>query len=175
MSLYLLGRLSRRLFVFAAVVLLASANAQQQEAIAPTVALEGFLVETVVLEDGSTEERFVAAEEAEPGDVIEYRLQFASGDSAIPADQLQLTGPVPESTAYIAGSADSGDVLVLLEFSLVEEEVFSETPTITVQNEAGEDVVVPAPPELYDTLRWTVLDPITPGTAFTLRYRVTVR
>ncbi|MDZ7703738.1 MAG: hypothetical protein U5L04_04540 [Trueperaceae bacterium] len=166
----------RYLLVLIGLVFFMGAVAQEgSEEVAPTVTLEGFLVETVVLEDGSTEERFVAAEEAEPGDVIEYRLQFASGDSAIPADQLQLTGPVPDSTAYIAGSADSGDVLALLEFSLVEEEVFSETPTITVQNEAGEDVVVPAPPELYDTLRWTVLDPIAPETAFTLRYRVTVR
>lgn len=175
MSLSLLRqRLLRQLLVFAALSLLVVASAQEQEAVAPTVTLEGFLVETVVLEDGSTEERFLAPDEAEPGDVIEYRVQFASGDSAIPAGQLQLTGPVPDGTAYVAGSAEQGDVIALLEFSLVDEEAFSETPTIVVQNEEGEDVSVPAPPELYDALRWTVLEPLTPATSLTLRYRVTI-
>jgi uncharacterized repeat protein (TIGR01451 family) len=77
------------------------------------VTLEGYLVNTITKEDGTTEEEFVAASEARPGQVVEYRVIVTNvSNETLPASNALITGPIPATTAYIADSAELASVLL---------------------------------------------------------------
>lgn len=165
----------RRLLRALLVSLLAcAAMAQGDEPV--QVDLEAFLVRTVTLQDGTTEERFSPATRARPGQVIEYRLAVTNTDELpLPPESVRVVGPVPEGTAYVADSAAPIAGAARLEASL-DGATFAVPPLlVTVTNEAGEEVEVEADPADWAALRWVVLEPLEPGQGLRLVYRVTVR
>ena len=132
----------------------------------------------MTLDDGATEERFSSAETAEPGAVLEYRLNVENvGDATLP-EGLALTGPVPGEVRYLDLSATpaEGAAGARLEFSADGGATFSEPPVmITVTNEEGEEEEVVADPSQYNAVRWLLLTPLAPEAKLDFRYRVAVR
>ena len=170
----------RRYWFFAVVALgswwaLSQGSAQGAAQESPVaVTLESYLVTTVTLEDGTTEERFSSAETAKPGEVLEYRLEVHNQSGETLPEGLALTGPVPSEVQYFPSATPASNAR--LEFSADGGVTFSEPPVmITVTNEEGEEEEVVADPSQYNAVRWLLLTPLESEASLDFRYRVTVR
>lgn len=131
---------------------------------------EIYIVSEVTLEDGTKEERFTAATEAIPGQIVEFRI-FAtnSGETTLPAGRVNIYGPIQEGMQFVGNSATPSSERILTEFS-VDGENFSAPPVVVVE---GEDRHVADPTE-YTAIRWTLLVPMEPGQEEPFYYRVTI-
>ncbi|MBW6456285.1 MAG: DUF11 domain-containing protein [Trueperaceae bacterium] len=151
-----------------------AATTQEREPV--EVRFESYVVAAVTRADGGIDEVFTAADTANQGDVIEYRLVVTNTTAAaLPA--VALVGPIPEFMTYVADSATPGSDWLRLEFSADGGQSFSEPPVmITIVQADGTRTQVVAAPELYDAVRWTLLTPLEPNAAepLTLTYRLTV-
>ncbi len=136
------------------------------------VSVEAFVVSEVTGEDGNVQERFSTASTARPGQIVEYRLTVNNQeDTTLPAGTVVVTGPVPESTRYVEGSATPSSERVLSEFS-ADGETYSEPPvTGSGEGTGGSEAV---PPSNYAAARWTLLVPMEPAQEEVFTYRVVV-
>ena len=160
---------------FTVLLLLASAFAQESTPVAVT--LEAYLVTSVTAEDGTVKETFAAADEARPGQTVEYRVQVVNGsEETLPVGTVVVTGPVPGATFYLAGTAGQSANSHKTEFSADGGESFSELPVmITVTNDAGNDEEVIVDPAEFSAVRWTLLEPLEPEATRIFTYRVEVK
>lgn len=146
-----------------------SATAQNTNPI--TFRSEIYVVSQVTLDNGTKEERFTAATQAIPGQVVEYRI-FAtnSGETTLPAGVVQIYGPVQSGMEFVANSATPSSSEVLTEFS-VDGVNFSEAPLL-VGPTTDRRVAEPAE---YTMIRWTLLVPMEPGQEEPFYYRVVLK
>jgi len=94
-------------------------------------------------------EVLVAADQAKPGELIEYRALYRN-DGASEAKGLMATLPIPRGTQYVAGSATPRGVEASLDGR-----TFAPVPlTRTVKTADGRTVVQEVPVSEYRTLRW---------------------
>lgn len=134
--------------------------------------VEVYVVSQVTRDDGTREERFTAASEARPGQIVEYRLIVRNvGDETLPAGIVVITGPVPEGTQFVPFSATPSDDGLLTEYSADRGTTFFETNVFVG---VGDQRRI-AEPTTYDAVRWTFLADFEPGQERVLVYRVTVR
>ncbi len=160
----------RSTLAFAVVgALLGAAVAQDANPI--TFRSEIYIVSQVTLPDGTKEERFTAATEAIPGQVVEYRI-FAtnSGETTLPAGVVRIYGPVAQSMEYVANSATPSSDRVLTEFSV--DGVNFSAPPLLVGPDTDRRV---ADPTEYTMIRWTLLVPMEPGQEEPFYYRVILK
>ena len=152
-----------RVFLLLSMVL--GANGLTQDDNPVSVRVEIFAVSQV-----GGEESFTETTTARPGQVIEYRL-FArnEGETTLPAGTVFVTGPVPEGTTFIANSATPKDERILTEYS-IDGETFGEPPLIVTEDGERRS----AEPAEYEAARWTLLEPLEPGSEESFVYRVTV-
>ena len=164
-----------RVLLLTVLLALAASVPAQEAGTTPTLRDEGLpmqvevlRVDTVPGSDGGRVERFEPVTEALPGDVVEYRITVVNETEApIEAGLVVVTVPIPEGVAYIENSAGpaAGD-RALLEFSADGGESYGEPPVLVDRSVA--------PPEEYDAIRWTFLQPFEPGEEETVYYRVDV-
>lgn len=140
--------------------------------------LQAYLVTEITLDNGKVEERFTPAEEAEPGNIIEYRLT-GRNISDVNLTDVVLNGVIPAGTFYMDSSA-SGDDIAMLEFTAPGYTApsggeFGPAPlTVTIViNGQEQEVVIPA--ESYSALRWQLREPIAAESEVTFIYRVEVK
>ena len=158
-----------RIYLFTCLLGVFASSVAQENPV--SVDLEIYVVSEVTAADGSVSERFEQAGSARPGQTVEYRLVVTNqDDTTLPEGTVIVTGPVPESTTFIANSATPSSANVLTEYSL-DGSTFSEPPLFT-NNDSGDQVT--ADPSAYRGVRWTLLTPFEPGQQTTLVYRVTV-
>ena len=94
-------------------------------------------------------EVLVAADEAKPGELIEYRALYRN-DGASEAKGLLATLPIPRGTQYVAGSALPRGVQASLDGR-----TFAAVPLKrTVKTPDGRTVVQEVPVAEYRALRW---------------------
>jgi uncharacterized repeat protein (TIGR01451 family) len=94
-------------------------------------------------------EVLVAADQAKPGELIEYRALYRN-DGANEAKGLMATLPIPRGTQYVAGSATPRGVEASLDGR-----TFAPVPlTRSVKTADGRTVVQEVPVSEYRTLRW---------------------
>ena len=158
-------RLIQSTFVSCLVVLLTLSvgSAQDETETSPastnnpvTVTVRSFLVSTV-----GGEETFVEANEAFSGQVMEFRLTATNvGEITLPARNVKVTGPIPDTTQYVPDSATPSSDEYLLEGSS-DAQNFAEPDANDTQTN-------------YSILRWTLLSDMEPESAVELTYRVTV-
>ena len=148
------------------VLLLPSAASAQESPLEST--LESYLV----VEEGG-EERLTPAEQAGPGDIIEYRLLYTNvSDRALSG--LVVNGPIPNNTSYL-GDTDSASVNAAFTVSVGAGDEFQSEPyTRVVTDENGNQQEEVVPPEDYTQLRWEPVDSIAPNQTQTYIYRVQV-
>lgn len=157
--------------LLAALTAAALAQGGQQASTNPIeLRTEIYIVSVVTRADGSQEERFTAATEAIPGQVIEYRI-FAKnvGETTLPAGRVTIIGPVMDGFEFVPSSATPSSERVLTEFS-VDGTTFG-TPPVLVGEGAGRRA---ADPTEYRAVRWTLLVALEPGQEEPFYYRVVV-
>lgn len=127
----------------------------------------------VVTKDANGVEVATPAEEAAPGDVVEYQITYTNvGEEALSG--LIVNGPMPQSTIYVGGSArvGSGDKL---EVSIDGGDTWETEPVKRMQKDAsGKIVEVVIPATEYTNVRWISNDPIKPSASTMYSYRVTI-
>ncbi len=154
--------MKKRLLAFVVVVLLGLVFAQTDEGQSDdnpvSVRLEIYVVSVV---NGA--EQFKESSTARPGQTVEYRL-FAvnNGDTTLPSGAVAVTGPVPESTAYVADSATPTSERVLSEYSSNGTD-FVESPVVAT-SDGG----------IITAIRWTLQADMEPGQEEGFVYRVIV-
>ncbi len=101
--------------------------------------------------DGS--EDITAAEEAEPGQVMEFQIVFTNnGDSGV--NGIQVVDPIPENTKFISDS-HSSDVSALFEVSIDGGETFETEPVRRIETQAdGTQQEVTIAADQYTHVRW---------------------
>lgn len=105
-----------------------------------------------------------------PGDVVRFTLRFTNTTDQ-PVRDVVFSNPVPEGMRYVAGSAAAGAGNATITFSIDGGASYSPQPTIEVTDENGERRRVPASPETYTHVRWTVTDWVQPGQGATAEFR----
>jgi uncharacterized repeat protein (TIGR01451 family) len=158
----------RALYLIPLVILVSSA------VVADAGPLEGRIEAVRVIADTDGMERFVPADEANPSDIIEYRLTY-SNDGQQPIRNVSVVDPVPFGTDYVGLTAtvpDGGAV----EFSLDNGTSFHAWPVkIKKTDENGEEVWVEASPDMVTHIRWSLASALEPETEITFTYRATVQ
>ncbi len=104
-----------------------------------------------------------------PGDVVHYRLMFTN-ITAERVQQVQFVDPIPAGLRYVEASAVVDREDVDIEFSIDGGQTFSATPMIEEVID-GETRQVPAPPERFTHVRWTVQGWVQPGAQVTAEFR----
>lgn len=154
-------------FVTALAFASPAALAQQAE---PLVSSMSALV---VGADPAGREVLSEAQEAAPGDVVEYRISYTNV-SANPISGLVVTGPIPASMSYVAQSAasPSGE---RMEVSVDDGLTWEREPVRRLrQNAEGQTVEVIIPPSDYTHVRWVGAGPISPSQSVQYVYRAQV-
>ncbi|PHR64116.1 MULTISPECIES: DUF11 domain-containing protein [unclassified Alcanivorax] len=116
----------------------------------------------------------VEAEQASPGDIVEYRLTYTN-NSDQPLSGLVITGPIPTNTVYLKDSAAT-QVSADFTVSIDNGDSFQAEPvTKTVTGENGQSKNVEVSPSDYTQVRWQPKGSLQPDQVQQYRYRVTVQ
>ena len=114
------------------------------------------------------------AEQASPGDIVEYRLTYTNnGDQ--PLSGLIITGPIPANTVYLENSAAT-QVNADFTVSIDNGDSFQAEPiTKTITGENGQSKNVEVSPSDYTQVRWQPKGSLQPDQVQEYRYRVRVQ
>jgi uncharacterized repeat protein (TIGR01451 family) len=104
-----------------------------------------------------------------PGDVIRYELRFTNTTDQ-PVRNVVFSNPVPKGLQYVPASATAAVPSVAVTYSIDGGLTYSAQPMIEVV-ENGQRKNVPAPPERYTHVRWTVEGSIQSGAQVTAEFR----
>jgi uncharacterized repeat protein (TIGR01451 family) len=156
-------------------VVLAAALASQAQASVPKVEVTVQAHKEVVRVDASGKKavELKPATEAAAGDTIVYTLR-ANNTGTGPAVSPRIEDPIPAGTILVLDSlAQDG---YAIEASLDGGKTWQAFPaTLTRKNEKGVEETVPAPAELYTTLRWVLNGPLQPGDGKDVSFKVRIR
>lgn len=110
------------------------------------------------------------AQEVEPGQTIEYKLDYTNtGKTALKG--LAITGPIPNATHYL-GSTAATQADSSFTVSIDGGKTFENEPVKRmVENEQGKKVEKVIPPSEYTHVRWTLNQPLKAGETQSFRYR----
>jgi len=137
--------------------------------------VEGTIQAFIVAQDKNGNEIIEETTQAEPGQVMEYRLRFSNqGDSAVKG--LKIVDPIPVQTTFIPDS-DSTAVSAVFEVSIDGGKTFESTPVVRIETQAdGTQKKIIIPPEQYTHLRWNAEDALNSnGGVQEYAYRVRVK
>jgi uncharacterized repeat protein (TIGR01451 family) len=155
--------------VMGLALMLCLASAQDEV----SIRFEAYIVSEVTTDDGGTQEKFTAATTARPGQIVEYRVYAENvSDVTLPPGSIVLTGPIPENTSYVDGSARTNASDVLTEFSTDGSNFGQEPLVTTIEEEDGNTRQGIALPENYSAVRWTLRLDLEPGQEEIFYYRV---
>jgi uncharacterized repeat protein (TIGR01451 family) len=150
------------IFVLCVIGTVGSAAAQ-----GVTSRLDAFRVEA-----GAAGERLVPAERVRPGQVVEYRLTYRN-ETGGPVTGFVATGPVPEGTRFVAGTAGAPEGAVL---EATAPGADWATPPLIRELRRPDGTIerVTVDPSEFTALRWRLGPPLGADEELTARYRVTV-
>ena len=117
-------------------------------------------------------EEFSSDVAPQSGDLIEWKV-VANNASAETARKLVATLPVAPSTTFVPGTA-TGSAGVVVTYSIDGGKTFSPKPLRAVHTPNG-DVMKPAAPNTYTTVRWLQTADVAPKTAATFTYEAKVK
>jgi uncharacterized repeat protein (TIGR01451 family) len=159
----------RRAYFLIPLVVLVSSSA-----LAVAGPLEGRIEALRVVADDDGKEQFLAADEANPNDVIEYRLTY-SNNGQQPIRNVSVIDPIPVGTNYVGATATAPDGGAV-EFSVDNGSSFHVWPVrVKSTDENGEEVWVEATPDMVTHIRWLLANALDPEAEITFKYRATVQ
>ena len=149
------------------LVLASLAVAQAKTDSAP---LESTMEAFVVSTDKDGKEVSSPAKEVAPGQTVEYRLIYKN-TSKKPLNDIAVTGPVPNTTDYIANTANT-KAETSFQVSIDGGKTFESEPVKrTVLDEKGKKVEKIIPASEYSHVRWIMKKPLEAGESQTFAYR----
>ncbi len=117
-------------------------------AMAQRAAVESHLEARKVVRAADGGETFASAQDARPGDVIEYVASYRNtGQRAV--EKLVATLPIPANTEYVAGSARPADAKASIGTG-----AFGDMPLVRKVVREGKTIEEPVPLREYRFLRW---------------------
>ena len=136
--------------------------------------LKGEMVAHKVVLGSNNEEHFVSAENVYPNDIIQYELRYTNvGDE--PADDVAITGIIPEGTVYLPKSVSLPKGSKVL-FSIDNGESYHPEPVeYFVEGPEGKKVKKVATPDMYTNIKWIRNVALNVGETLVVHYRVRVR
>ncbi|MCG8392360.1 MAG: hypothetical protein MI745_04695 [Pseudomonadales bacterium] len=135
-----------------------------------TSEMETYLVST----NKNGQETLSPAEQASPGDIIEYRLIYTN-EADQPLSGLVITGPIPANTEYLEKSART-EVPASFTVSIDDGNTFEQEPvTRTKAGDDGQPQNVTVSPSDYTQVRWQPKGSLQPDQVQEYRYRVKVQ
>jgi uncharacterized repeat protein (TIGR01451 family) len=157
-----------RVLTIALIALLVGWRVAAQEAAGPlATTLTGFVVTT----DAEGKEVLSPSTQAQPGQTLLYRLE-CKNQGAQPLRDVELVGPVPAATVYLADSASNEPVP---QYSIDQGQKYQPAPVkYVVQKPDGTTEERVATPDMYTHLKWRVAE-LKPGAVVQLQYRVRVK
>ncbi len=166
---------ARRAAAAAIAVFLVTAGIALATAGAPRVEVSILAEREVVRKDSSG--RPVASREpvtiANPGDVIVYTLTARNAGDA-PALEPRIEDPLPAGTLLLPDSVETGGASVTA--SLDGGKTWLPFPArVERRRDDGTAESVPAPPEAYTHLRWTLPGSLGPGESRHVLFKVRIR
>lgn len=119
-------------------------------------------LEIYVVSEINGEEEFKESTTARPGQVVEYRL-FAvnNGDTTLPSGAVTVTGPVPNGTSYLTGTATAATETLITQFSLDGNSYNTEETALAAEGP-------------ITSIQWIVEEAMEPEQEAEFVYRVTV-
>ena len=136
-------------------LLCSAAGSWAQEQALVTLQSEVLREVEVVREDGRKDVRLEPAASARPGEVLFFRITYTNEGKG-PAENVQLTNPVPEHMVYEGKSAHGEGTDVT--FSVDGGRTFGKPEDLTVTGEDGKER--PAGPADYTHIRWRLSEPV---------------
>lgn len=124
--------------------------------------------------NGDKQTRFVQTENAAPGEILRFTLQFRNTGDTV-AEDVVLDNPIPPNSSYQADSATSFKDSRPL-FSTDNGSTFSLPATLTyeIRNPDGSNKTIIAPPEKYTDIRWQ-LPPLPAGATGQVSFNVLIQ
>ena len=161
-----------KLKIYLIIGLFFSLSAMAQEGPLESL-LNVYRIEVEEADDGSIQETLVEAEEAAPGESLEYVLTYRNvGDQVLRG--FVIKNRIPENTNYL-GETDSAnigaDFLVSIDYGVTWEDV---PVTRVVTDSTGAERTIVIPPAQYTNISWLVNEDLAPESEFELHYRVTI-
>jgi uncharacterized repeat protein (TIGR01451 family) len=145
---------------------IAAVNAESN----PSSPLQSSMQAYVISLGQDGEETAQAAQEVEPGQVIEYRMDYKNvGQTSLKG--IAVTGPVPSATHYLDNTAvtqAASDFMVSIDGGKTFE---GEPVKRMVENEQGKKVEKIIPPSEYTHVRWILNQPLAAGETKSFSYR----
>jgi uncharacterized repeat protein (TIGR01451 family) len=128
-------------------------------------------VEHVKAADGTVSSQLVPADKVVPGDEVKYTIVFKN-DANVPVDAgtVVITNPVPENTAYVAGSAFGSGTRI--HFSVDGASNFGSPDDLTVVRDG---IKVPAAGTDYTTIKWTFGPALAPAAQSYVSFNVRLK
>lgn len=125
-------------------------------------------------EDGTKSMAVVPmGETVESGDVIVYTIAYVN-EGVTEATDASVIDPIPEGTVYVIGSAGGENTVV--SFSVDGGRSYVTPPVVTyVEKSGGTREAVPVPPEKYTHVKWLFTEPVQPGQAGSVTFKVHVK
>jgi len=134
--------------------------------------LKSTLEAYVVKKDSKGKEVFEKAQNAAPGEIVEYRLIYQNTGKTV-LSSLVVNGPVPNHTKYIGNSAKtevSHDFLVSIDHG----NTWEKEPVKRVEEKNGKKKTIIIPPEKYTNVQWISNAPMDPSSIQEYIYRVKI-
>ena len=132
--------------------------------------VQAFIV--LLNEDGA--EIIKAADEAAPGEIMEFQITFTNeGEQSVTG--IQVVDPIPANTRFISDSHNS-DVSASFDVSIDGGTSYESEPVRRIETqENGTQVEVVVPAEQYTHVRWRASDPLeSDGGQHRFSYRVSI-
>ena len=108
------------------------------------------------------------SEDARPGDVLRYRLEFVNGTGRALRDVV-LSNPIPETIRLVGGTVRSSRDDAQVEYSADGGQTWAAEPMEEVLVE-GRRVRRPIPPDRFTNVRWTIPGWVQPRDTVTAAY-----
>jgi uncharacterized repeat protein (TIGR01451 family) len=159
-----------RVLLVACALVCAAVLAQNESA--PPLTIE-VVAERLVVDrrpDGREYRHFVPARQVRADEEVHYTLRVRNVSSAALPDVVVIR-PVPDNTAYVAGSASGPAAHVT--YSTNDGATFDVPARLTVPGPDGAPRA--AEPGDYTHIRWELAYPLAPGAIALLRFRVVLR
>ena len=106
--------------------------------------------------------------------MIRYTVTGAN-NSVRPVNNLVVTQPIPQQTAYLLNSVTVDHPGAIVTYSIDKGKTFVAKPIIQIKLADGKVQTQPAPAEMYTHVRWKFAQPINPKTALNAAYQVRVK
>jgi len=129
---------------------------------------EAYKVVVTPQEDGSMAEEWMAADKIAPGDKIGYRITYVNTGEE-PVSGVTINNPVPDSTVYIANSANGANAAITYS---VDGSQFASMAELKVL-EDGE--IRPATAKDVKTIRWILEAPLASEATGNVEFQVRVK